>query len=243
MGFIYQTEISPQNNHFTSLIAIPYNVQMGLELIETITAGFFQTNVYLLGDEGTKDAIIIDPGDEAAIILELLKNNGLNLKYILLTHGHIDHVGAVKELKDATGAKIVMSKEDMFLYENLQRQASLFYMDSPAVTDIDILLDSGEDEVMLGDIRCTVIHTPGHSPGSVCYYFPDMLFTGDTLFRDGVGRTDLWGGSYEAMADSIRGLLLNLDDAIKVYPGHGPETTIGREKRENPFIKEMWNEA
>lgn len=213
---------------------------MGLELIETVSAGFFQTNVYILGDKITKDAVIIDPGDEADLIISLLKKSGFNLKYILLTHGHIDHVGAVKVLKDATGANVVMHKEDMFLYENLQRQAALFYMDSPAVTDIDMLLDENESEVMLGDIKCTVIHTPGHSPGSVSYYFPDMLFSGDTLFRDGVGRTDLWGGSYDAMSDSIRGLLLNLDDAIKVYPGHGPETTIGREKRENPFLKEIW---
>lgn len=216
---------------------------MGLELIETISVGFFQSNVFILGDDRTGGGIIIDPGDEAERILKLLKENALDLKYILLTHGHIDHVGAVKELKDATGAKVVMHKEDMFLYENLQRQAALFYMDSPAVTEIDILLDEDECEVMLGDIKCTVIHTPGHSPGSVCYYFPDMIFTGDTLFKDGVGRTDLWGGSYEALVDSIRGILLNLDDAIKVYPGHGPETTIGREKRENPFLKEIWYES
>ncbi|MDD5434024.1 MAG: MBL fold metallo-hydrolase [Nitrospira sp.] len=213
---------------------------MGLELIETVSAGFFQTNVYILGDKITKDAVIIDPGHDAELILSLLMKNGLNLKYILITHGHIDHVRTLKKLKDASGAGVVMHKEDMFLYENLQRQASLFFMDTPAVTDIDILLDENECEVMLGDIKCTVIHTPGHSPGSVSYYIPDMLFTGDTLFRDGIGRTDLWGGSYEQIGDSIRGLLLNLDDAIKVYPGHGPETTIGREKRENPFIKEMW---
>lgn len=213
---------------------------MGLELIETVAVGFFQTNVYILGDTGTKEAVIIDPGDEPELLIGILKKNGLNLKHILLTHGHIDHVGAVKELKDSTGATVVMDKEDTFLYENLQKQASLFFMDSPAVTEIDTLLDEGEEEIMLGNIRCIVIHTPGHSPGSVSYYFPDMLFTGDTLFRDGVGRTDLWGGSYDALGDSIRGLLLNLDDAIKVYPGHGPETTIGREKRENPFIKEIW---
>lgn len=213
---------------------------MGLELIETVSVGFFQTNVYLLGDKTTKDAVIIDPGDEQELLIGLLKKHRLNLKYILLTHGHIDHVGAVKELKDSTGATIVMHKEDTFLYENLQRQASLFCMDSPAVAEIDSLLDEGEEEIMLGNNKCIVIHTPGHSPGSVSYYIPDMLFTGDTLFRDGVGRTDLWGGSYDALGDSIRGLLLNLDDAIKVYPGHGPETTIGREKRENPFIKEIW---
>lgn len=217
---------------------------MGTIIIDTLPVGLFQCNTYILGDSGNGDVMIIDPGDEASRIFKTLEGKELRLKYILLTHGHIDHVGGVKELKDATGAEVMMHKEDLFLYENMHLQASLFGLRAPQVTGIDILLEDGM-EIVHGPLRCTVIHTPGHSPGSVCFYFSDMLFTGDTLFRDGIGRTDIWGGSYEMIADSIRGILLNpdyaIDEAIEVYPGHGPSTTIRREKRENPFIKEMWN--
>ncbi|OGW55578.1 MAG: hypothetical protein A3D21_01350 [Nitrospirae bacterium RIFCSPHIGHO2_02_FULL_42_12] len=213
---------------------------MALIIRDVLPVGLFQTNVYILQDDVTKEAIVIDPADEASRILKIINDNELTVKYILLTHAHIDHIGALKELKDSTGAKVLLHKEDVFLYENMHLQSSLFGLTDPLVTDIDLLIEDGMEFGQAG-LKFHVIHTPGHSPGSVCYYFPDKLFSGDTLFKNGIGRSDLWGGSHELLVESLRGILLNLDDAIEVYPGHGPSTTIGREKRDNPFIiKEMW---
>lgn len=212
---------------------------MGDILIEALSVGPFQCNVFIIGDTDTKDAVIIDPGDEVSRILKTLKRHDLKLKYIFLTHGHIDHVGGTKELKDATGAEVLLHKEDLFLYKKVELQASLFGLPSPAVTHVDRLLEDGL-EIGEGSLRCRVIHTPGHTPGSVSFYFDGKVFTGDALFRDSIGRTDLWGGSHELLMDSIRGRLMKLDDATEVYPGHGPSTTIGREKRENPFLEEMY---
>ena len=207
--------------------------------VEALSVGPFQSNVFILRDDNTKDAVIIDPGDDVSTILKILKRDGLRLQYIFLTHGHIDHVGGAKDVKDATGAKVLIHMEDLFLYEKVHLQASLFGLPSPPVSNIDIFLEDGM-EIGEGGLKCRVIHTPGHTPGSVSLYFSDKLFTGDALFRDGIGRTDLWGGSYDVLMNSIREKLLRLDDATEVYPGHGPATTIGREKRENPFLQEIY---
>ena len=213
---------------------------MGAIIIEALSVGPFQSNVFIVRDADSNDAVIIDPGDEVPRILKILKKHDLKLKYILLTHGHIDHVGGAKDLKDATGAHIMIHKEDLFLYEKVQLQASLFGMQSPEIADPDMLL---EDRMEIGEgaLRCRVIHTPGHTPGSVSFYFDGMVFTGDALFRDGIGRTDLWGGSYEMLMDSILNRLMKLDDTTEVYPGHGPQTSIGREKIANPFLQETHN--
>ena len=212
---------------------------MGTMVVEAFSVGPFQCNAFILRDADTKDAVIIDPGDDVSTILKILKRDGLRLQYIFLTHGHIDHVGGAKDVKDATGAKVLIHMEDLFLYEKVHLQASLFGLPSPPVSDIDIFFEDGM-EIGEGDLKCRVIHTPGHTPGSVSLYFSDKLFTGDALFRDGIGRTDLWGGSYDVLMHSIREKLLRLDDATEVYPGHGPSTTIGREKRENPFLQEIY---
>ena len=207
--------------------------------VEALSVGPFQSNVFILRDDNTKEAVIIDPGDDVSTILKILIRGGLKLQYIFLTHGHIDHVGGAKDIKDATGAKVLIHREDLFLYEKVHLQADLFGLPSPPVSDIDIFFEDGM-EIGEGGLKCRVIHTPGHTPGSVSLYFSGKLFTGDALFRDGIGRTDLWGGSYDVLMNSIREKLLRLDEATEVYPGHGPETTIGREKRENPFLQEIY---
>ena len=212
---------------------------MGTMAVEALSLGPFQSNVFILRDDNTKDAVIIDPGDDVSTILKILKRDGLRLQYIFLTHGHIDHVGGAKDVKDATGAKVLIHMEDLFLYEKVHLQASLFGLPSPPVSDIDIFFEDGM-EIGEGELKCRVIHTPGHTPGSVSLHFSERVFTGDALFRDGIGRTDLWGGSYDVLMHSIREKLLRLDDATEVYPGHGPATTIGREKRENPFLQEIY---
>ncbi|MCC7201603.1 MAG: MBL fold metallo-hydrolase [Nitrospirae bacterium] len=208
-------------------------------IIETLVAGPFQSNIFILGDEETRNAVVIDPGDNTVDISGILKKNTLSLKNILLTHGHIDHVSGVKALKEETGAKVFLHKEDLFLYEKLQTQASFFGITAEEVVEIDNFL---EDGVEIGDgiLKCRVIHTPGHTPGSVSFHFPSgILFTGDTLFRWGIGRTDLWGSSHVDLMTSIREKLFMLDDKTRVYPGHGPATTIGAEKRDNPFLKPL----
>lgn len=212
---------------------------MGTIAVEALSVGPFQCNAFILRDDAAKNAVVIDPGDDVLTILKMLNKQGLRLQYIFLTHGHIDHVGGAKELKDATGAKVLIHMEDLFLYEKVHLQADLFGLPSPPVSEIDVFLEHGM-EIGEGNLRCRVIHTPGHTPGSVSLYFSDKLFTGDALFRDGIGRTDLWGGSYDVLMHSIREKLLRLDDDTEVYPGHGPATTIGREKRENPFLQEIY---
>src|SRR3990170_6766057 len=208
-------------------------------IIETLAVGPFQSNVFILGDKETRDAVLIDPGDDIQDILEILKKNSLHLGNILLTHGHIDHVSGVKALKEATGATVFLHKGDIFLYEQLPTQASFFGITADEIVQIDNCLEDGM-EIGEGSLKCRVIHTPGHTPGSVSFYFPQgMVFTGDTLFRWSIGRTDLCGSSHEELMSSIKDKLFKLDDRTTVYPGHGPSTTIGSEKRDNPFLKTL----
>lgn len=214
-------------------LIIPF---MNSMIIETLAVGLFQSNVFILGDPETSDAVVIDPGDDTKDILDILQKNSLRLENILLTHGHIDHVSGVKELKEATGAAVFLHKEDIFLYEQLPTQASFFGITANEIVKIDKCLEDGM-EIGEGSLKCRVIHTPGHTPGSVSFYFPQgIIFTGDTLFRWSIGRTDLWGSSHEELMKSIKDKLFKLDEKTRVYPGHGPATTIGAEKRDNPFL-------
>jgi len=206
-------------------LIIPF---MNSMIIETLAVGPFQSNVFILGDEETRDAVVIDPGDDIRDILDILQKNSLKLINILLTHGHIDHVSGVKLLKEATGATVFLHKEDMFLYEQLPTQASFFGITADEVVKIDECLEDGM-ELGEGILKC-----------SVSFYFPSgIVFTGDTLFRWSIGRTDLWGSSHEELMTSIKDKLFKLDDKTTVYPGHGPATTIGAEKRDNPFLKTL----
>lgn len=212
---------------------------------EVVVVGPLQCNCSILGDEGTREAIVIDPGDEVERILALLKQHNLQAKYIINTHAHFDHVGNCCDLKEATGARIWLHKADQPIYESAPRQAALFAMYGVKpirMTGVDQWLRDA-DGVQVGRIAAQVIHTPGHTPGSLSLHVPgsaaDILFAGDTLFNGSIGRTDLPGGDLHQILTSIKGRLLALDDDTVVWPGHGPKTTIGRERRTNPFLQDL----
>jgi hydroxyacylglutathione hydrolase len=203
-------------------------------IIQSLTVGPIQANCFILGDEQTKEGVVIDPGDEARRILTVLQKQGLTLKYIINTHGHFDHVGANKALKDATGAPVLIHPGDAPMLSNLSASAGMWGMraqDSPA----DQFLEDG-DRVAFGQITLEVIHTPGHSPGGISLYTPKVVFVGDTLFAGSIGRTDFPGGDYDLLISGVQKRLFVLEDDVQVFPGHGPATTIGYEKEHNPFF-------
>jgi len=182
---------------------------------------------------------VIDPGDEVELILPLIEKHGLSVRYLLSTHAHIDHVGDLETMKEKTGAEALLHERDLVLYRNLPVQASWMGVSTPPITEIDNFVHQG-DRISFGRHSGEVLFTPGHTPGSLCLHLAEQagrLFAGDTLFQMGIGRTDLWGGSYSDIIESIRNRLLKLDDNTLVYPGHGPPTTIGDEKQHNPFLK------
>ena len=208
-------------------------------IVETFPVGLLQCNCTVLGDPASKEALVVDPGDEVEKVLAVLAKHGLTCRAILNTHTHIDHVGANDELKRATGARLMLHEADLPLYDNLRVQAEwLGGMAAPVRADVDEHIHQG-DEVTAGALVAQVLHTPGHTPGSLCFHVEgarSLLLSGDTLFAGSVGRTDLWGGDYDQEIASIRKRLLALEDATRVIPGHGPETTIGHERRRNPFL-------
>lgn len=205
---------------------------------EVIPVGMLQCNCYVLGDEITGEAVVIDPGDDIERVQEVLSRHGLTPKYLVVTHAHIDHVGGLEKLARASGAPALMHQADLPLYQKLAVQAAWLGMRPPKTIEIDQFLREG-DSLRWGSRALQVLHTPGHSPGSVSLYLPGdehRLFSGDTLFQSSIGRTDLWGGSYEEILRSIESKLLSLEDLTPVFPGHGPATTIGDERRFNPFL-------
>jgi len=207
-------------------------------ILETLPLGPLQANCTILGDEEAGEAIVIDPGEEASRIHSRLTELGLTLKQILLTHGHIDHVGGAQELKQLTGAPILLNEDDLQMLKMIGVQASFFGLPKPETTLPDQYLTSGQS-VGLERYPAQVLCTPGHTKGSVCFYFAPLklLVAGDTLFAGSIGRTDLPGGSSEEIIDSIQNRLLTLPDETRVVTGHGPETTIGQERRSNPFLR------
>ncbi|HWZ43473.1 MAG TPA: MBL fold metallo-hydrolase [Candidatus Saccharimonadales bacterium] len=204
---------------------------------EVFPVGPLQCNCSIIADEQTKEAMVIDPGDQIEQILAVLSQNRFILKQIVITHAHIDHVGGAMKLKAATGAPILMNQNDYALLKMLDMQASWLGMAPPGTVDIDSSLDDGLT-LLTGGISSSVMHTPGHTEGSSCLFFPieKKLIAGDTLFAGGIGRTDLPGGSMEKIMRSLHHCVLALPDDVEVVPGHGPRTTIGRERETNPFL-------
>lgn len=206
-------------------------------IIKKLVVGPLEENSYVAADEKTKQALVIDPGDEPDRIIELIKNNAFEVKAIICTHAHFDHIGAVGDVKKATGAKVLIHESDMELYRGAKDQAAFWGYDLDDIPEPDGFLNEG-DEVRIGNLTFNVLHTPGHSPGGICLYGEGVVFTGDTLFHGSVGRTDFHGGDMAKLKESFK-RLLNLPEDTTVLSGHGPETTIRREKRENFFIEEL----
>ena len=204
---------------------------------EILPVGMLQCNCSIFGDETTKQAIVVDPGDEIEDIQAILKKHGLRVKAVVITHAHIDHIGGAQKLKAATGAPVWMNLDDLELYQHIDTQAQWLGIATPERTEIDMPARDG-DVLDLAGTGFEVRHTPGHTQGSLCLWIPSetKLVAGDTLFRDSIGRTDLPGGNPRQILASIHDKLMPLPDDTIVIPGHGPNTTIGREKRFNPFL-------
>lgn len=210
--------------------------------VEALTVGMFQSNCFIVSCETTREAIVIDAGDEGERIVDHVKRENLDVKAIVCTHGHIDHVAGLSAVKTALAAPVVMHKDELALYEHVDRQALLFGVPAPGRVDIDRFVAHG-DKLAFGKLAGEIIHTPGHSPGGISIAFPaenpPVIFVGDVLFRGSIGRTDLVGASERQMAKTLKDIILDLPDEMVVYPGHGPETTIGLEKRTNPFLLDL----
>ncbi|HSK44761.1 MAG TPA: MBL fold metallo-hydrolase [Candidatus Binatia bacterium] len=200
--------------------------------------GPLQCNCSVIGDEKTREAMVIDPGDQIEGILEILRQEKLTLKQIVITHAHIDHVGGAMKLKAATGAPILMNQNDHALLKMLDMQAAWVGMKPPGDVQVDEAIGQGH-VLKIGEISSNVIHTPGHTEGSICLYFPaeKKLIAGDTLFAGSIGRTDLPGGSMDKIMRSLHTQVLALPNETEVVPGHGPVTTIGEERETNPFLQ------
>ena len=203
-------------------------------IVERLIVGPIEANCYIVADEKTKEGIVIDPGDDAEVIIKRILQLALKIKYVLLTHSHFDHVSATAAVQKETNAKLAIHDADAKSLNDgmLARLAGFVHQPVPQP---DILLKGWED-ITIGDLHFTVLHVPGHTTGGIALYSQDVVFTGDTLFWGSIGRTDLPGGNYNQIIDSINCRLLVLDDNIKVYPGHGDVTTIGFERQNNSFL-------
>jgi glyoxylase-like metal-dependent hydrolase (beta-lactamase superfamily II) len=204
--------------------------------LKVLPVGPIQANSFVIGCPDTQAGVVIDPGDEVPRILSVLESAGLHLKYIINTHGHFDHVGGNQALKAASDAPILIHPADAPMLDQLAATARSFGLSAENSPQPDRLIEDGET-IDFGTLRFKVLHTPGHTPGGVSLAMDGKVFVGDTLFAGSIGRTDFPGGDYDTLINSIHQKLFSLDDDVIVYTGHGPETTIGREKRSNPFAR------
>jgi len=204
-------------------------------IIKELVVGPLMANCFICGCSKTKEAVVIDPGGDANTILLSLADSKLKVKYIINTHGHFDHVSANGKMKDATGADILIHPLDAPMLEKLSSNAAFFGVSVENSPPCDQTLEEG-DTVSFGDITLKVIHTPGHTPGGISLYTNGIVFVGDTLFSGSIGRTDFPGGDFNTLISSIKTKLFFMKDDIRVFSGHGPETSIGIEKRHNPFV-------
>ena len=207
---------------------------------EILPVGLLQCNCSIFGDEKSREAVVIDPGDEIGRIQAVLAKRQLRVTAIIITHAHIDHIGGAQKLKAATGAPVYMNARDQELYDHLDVQAGWLGMPTPELTEFDVPAREG-DSLTLGPAQFHILHTPGHTQGSISLWIPaeHKVIAGDTLFYDSIGRTDLPGGDTAQILRSIHDKLLTLDDPTVVIPGHGPKTTIGRERARNPFLQRL----
>lgn len=206
-------------------------------IVQEVVVGPLQVNAYIVGCEKSKAALVIDPGEEGEKILAAVAKLGLTVKQIINTHGHFDHVGANALLIEKTGAPLAIHVSDAPFLPRVKEHAAVYNLQVRTSPPPNQVLHGGET-LAVGELTIQVIHTPGHTPGGICLHIGGHLFSGDTLFADSVGRTDLPGGSHEELVESIRERLFVLPDSTIVHPGHGPDTTIGREKRLNPYVGE-----
>jgi len=204
-------------------------------ILETVVVGPLGVNCYIIGCAETRDSAVVDPGADAAKILAVVAKLGLTVKYVLNTHGHFDHVGGNREVLAATGAKLLIHEGDLHFLSRAADTAAMYGAKAENSPRPDGFLDEAQP-VSFGRKTLKVLHTPGHTPGGCCFYLEGTVITGDTLFAASVGRTDFPGSSHEALMEGIRSRLMPLPDETAVYPGHGPSTTIGRERRTNPYI-------
>ena len=203
--------------------------------IKSITVSPFASNCYIVASEKTHNGVIIDPGDEVDRIIGEIEDAGVTVSKIINTHGHIDHTAGAKEMQDKLGIPFFIHEGDMDLLKLINEQAQMYGMETRGVPEVEEYLNEG-DIIEFDDIKLSVLHTPGHSPGGICFLGEKDILVGDTLFEGSIGRTDLPGGDYEQLIEAIDKKLMPLDEKINVFSGHGSPTTIGVEKRTNPFL-------
>ena len=205
-------------------------------LFKRVQTGVYAVNCYIIGDDSTKQAFVVDPGADLEDICAVIDKEKLNVRFILLTHGHGDHIGAVEDLKKITGAKVAIHKGDAEMLKDPNLNHSEQIGGKAVSMDPDLILEDGQI-ISIGTLEVKVIHTPGHTKGGVCFLLGDNLITGDTLFRASIGRTDLHGGNHDQLVKNIKQKLFILPNETEVYPGHGAASTIAYEKKVNPYVR------